>query len=130
VLYSVTVREHSVNRPRLGVEWRGLEPNRWVSEEWTALFLLAFSADHAFCRTFSTLPQNSWPFNMPRFSSTSVSGHCQIPQLSTVYSPRVVSPGNATPLARWQGLQRLRHDPIGNRAPSKEYITWPFMPRA
>ncbi len=112
MLYSVTVREHSVNRSRRGVEWRGLRTTRRVSLKRAVLFLLAFSADHAFCGTFSTLPQISWPFNTHRFSSTSVSGHCQTPQLSIVYNPQVVprSPGN--------------------RTPSKEYITWPFMPRA
>jgi hypothetical protein len=123
MLYCLAVKEDSVNRPRRGVEWRGLGRTMWASEERTAPFFFSPIGDHTFCDTLPHLSRNSRSFNTRPSSPTSASEFCQMSRGSAVYRSR---PGTDS-FEEWQGLRRPSHEPASNRTTSKENTAWLFL---
>jgi hypothetical protein len=116
MLYCLAVEGNSVNRPRQGVEWRGLGPANWASKERTAPFLFGPIEDRTFCDAPPHLSRNSRSFNVRSSSPTSVREFCQTSRSSAVYRSRLDSPS----LEGWQGLRRPSLQPTRNRTASKE----------
>jgi len=99
MLYSLTVEEDSVNRPKGWVGGRGLGLGDWASTERTTLLLLGPSEGYAFCDT-PPLSRNSRCLSVHSSGPASVGRTCQTSRGSAAYVSRPDSPS----IQGWQGL--------------------------
>jgi hypothetical protein len=99
MLYSLTVEEDSVNRPKGWVGGRGLGPGDWASTERTTLLLFGPSEGHPFRET-SPLSRNSRWFNAHSSGSTSAGEPYRMSRGSAAHVSRPDSPS----IQGWQGL--------------------------